>query len=259
MTHARELVVVDSVTELGPDVRDAVVVCGSHAGAYPAACASQLAVRAIVLHDAGVGRDGAGIAGLALLDAIGIPAVSVATSSARIGDGHDTLAHGTTSHVNAAAAALGCAAGQHVPEATVLLSRASAFSDDRLDVDETRHLIHEGDAPVWALDSVSDAKTLETSEALLFTGSHANLLGGRPATALRTSARLAVYNDAGMRVGLGLTRLPELDRRGIPAAAVAAASARIGDGRSTYHDGIVSAVNEAARALGARHGIAPTA
>jgi hypothetical protein len=40
------------------------------------------------------------------------------------------------------------------------------------------------------------------------------------------------------------------------AAVVAAASARIGDGRSTYFDGVISAVNETAAALGARPGMA---
>ena len=40
-----------------------------------------------------------------------------------------------------------------------------------------------------------------------------------------------------------------------PAAAVSAASARIGDALSTYRDGVVSAANAAALALGVRPGI----
>ena len=43
--------------------------------------------------------------------------------------------------------------------------------------------------------------------------------------------------------------------RGIAAATVSAASARIGDARSTYEDGIVSRVNTRAAALGLREGI----
>ena len=53
----------------------------------------------------------------------------------------------------------------------------------------------------------------------------------------------------------GVTRLPALDARGIAAATVTAASARIGDARSTYEDGIVSRVNHRAAALGAAPGI----
>jgi hypothetical protein len=44
-------------------------------------------------------------------------------------------------------------------------------------------------------------------------------------------------------------------QRGIAAATVSAASARIGDARSTYEDGIVSRVNARAAALGLRDGI----
>ena len=52
-----------------------------------------------------------------------------------------------------------------------------------------------------------------------------------------------------------MTRLPALDARGIAAATVAAASARIGDARSTYEDGILSRVNRGAAALGIAPGI----
>ena len=45
-----------------------------------------------------------------------------------------------------------------------------------------------------------------------------------------------------------------LDHEGIAAGAVAALSARIGDGRSTLQDGTLSTVNEAAYRLGLRVG-----
>ena len=87
------------------------------------------------------------------------------------------------------------------------------------------------------------------------TGSHGGLLGGRPETALKYDVRGALYNDAGIgKDAAGVSRLPALDPRGIAAATVSAASARIGDARSTYEDGIISRVNAAA-ALGLREGI----
>ena len=46
-----------------------------------------------------------------------------------------------------------------------------------------------------------------------------------------------------------------LDERGITGVTVDAMSARIGDGRSTYEDGIVSRVNETARAAGIEPGM----
>ncbi len=93
-------------------------------------------------------------------------------------------------------------------------------------------------------------------EAIVVTGSHGGLLGGKPETALKYDVRGALYNDAGIgKDEAGVSRLPALDRRGIAAATVAAASARIGDARSTYQDGIVSRVNARAAALGLGEGI----
>ena len=99
--------------------------------------------------------------------------------------------------------------------------------------------------PVWALDSASLVAP-EHRDAIVLTGSHGGLLGGRPETALKYDVRAAFYNDAGIGIDeAGVSRLPALDRRGIAAATVSAASARIGDARSTYEDGILSRVNRA--------------
>jgi hypothetical protein len=65
-----------------------------------------------------------------------------------------------------------------------------------------------------------------------------------------------IAHEAG--VGLdraGISGLPLADRCGVPAAAVATMSARLGDGRSVHEDGIVSHVNGRAAALGMRVGI----
>jgi hypothetical protein len=52
-----------------------------------------------------------------------------------------------------------------------------------------------------------------------------------------------------------VSRLPALAARGIPAATVSAASARIGNARSTYEDGVISRVNARATALGLHAGV----
>ena len=81
-------------------------------------------------------------------------------------------------------------------------------------------------------------------------------MGGRPETALKYDVRAAFYNDAGIGIDeAGVSRLPALDRRGIAAACVSAPSARIGDARSTYEDGILSRVNARAAALGLKSGM----
>jgi hypothetical protein len=65
-----------------------------------------------VFNDAGVGKDGAGVAALALLQAAGLAACTVAHDSARIGEGTSTLEEGVVSNANAAAEALGARAGE---------------------------------------------------------------------------------------------------------------------------------------------------
>jgi hypothetical protein len=103
---------------------------------------------------------------------------------------------------------------------------------------------------VWALDSAAAVGPSHVG-AIVVTGSHGGLLGGRPDTALKYDVLAAVFNDAGIGIDeAGVSRLPALDARGVAAATVAAASARIGDARSTYEDGILSHVNSCAAALG---------
>jgi hypothetical protein len=117
----------DSITQLDASVRGTVVVCGSHGALYPARLAASAGVHAVVFNDAGVGRHSAGIAGVAWLGGLGIPACAVDYRSARIGDGEDALASGTVSMVNDVAATHGCQPGHPC--------RLGGRPDSALDVD----------------------------------------------------------------------------------------------------------------------------
>ena len=67
-------------------------------------------------------------------------------------------------------------------------------------------------------------------------------------------------NDAGVaRDASGVEGLAILDQQGIPAAAVATLSARIGDALSTYHDGLCSHVNRTAAERGLQVGMRASA
>ncbi len=102
---------VDSITEAIGTGAGRVVVSGSHGGISAGRFAQQAGVRLAVFNDAGVGRDRAGVAGLDLLQAQGIAACTVSHDSARIGESASTFECGVISHANAAAAAMGAAAG----------------------------------------------------------------------------------------------------------------------------------------------------
>ena len=108
------LLLVDSITEAVGWGHGAVVVSGSHGGISAGRFAQQAQVRLAVFNDAGVGKDDAGIAALALLQAHGIAACTVAHTSARIGDAQSTLQDGVVSHANAAALAMGAPVGEQL-------------------------------------------------------------------------------------------------------------------------------------------------
>ena len=251
----RPIVVADSITRVGGEAAGAVVVNGSHGGRYAAYLAAKLHVAAAIFNAAGVGRESAGVSGLHYLAEFGIPAAAVGHASARIGDGADMMARGVITHANGLAAALGCTAGMACAEAAARLQKAPAAGREPPPEDEAAFLLIPEPPSLWALDSASLVGP-EHKGAIVATGSHGGLLGGRPDTALKYDALAALFNDAGIGADeAGVSRLPALDARGIAAATVAAASARIGEGRSTYEDGIVSRVNDCAARRGARPGM----
>ena len=66
----------------------------------------------------------------------------------------------------------------------------------------------------------------------------------------------AFFSDAGRgKDDAGVSRLPVLAQRGIPAGAVDHYSARIGDARSLWSTGVLSCVNGPLRARNVRDGM----
>lgn len=113
----RPVVLVDSVSYLDAADRGAVVVSASHGGTSAAVHALAVAPAAIAFNDAGVGKDAAGIRALGILAERAIAAVTVAHTSARIGDADDHWSNGVVSHVNPVAADGGVEPGMSVREA----------------------------------------------------------------------------------------------------------------------------------------------
>jgi uncharacterized protein YunC (DUF1805 family) len=256
LSELAPILTADSITRVGSEAAGAVVVNGSHGGIYAAYLAGKLCVVAAIFNDAGVGRDRAGIAGLDYLEDFGIPAAAIGYDTARIGDGADMMARGLVTHTNASAQALGCRVGMACRNAATLLQRAVPSGREPPPEREGAFLLVGEPPAAWALDSAS-LVAAEHVGTVIVTGSHGGLLGGRPDTALKYDALAALFNDAGIGIDeAGVTRLPALEARGIAAGTVAAASARIGDARSTYEDGILSRVNPRAAALGVVPGMA---
>jgi hypothetical protein len=248
--------VLDSVTHLTAAARGRVALCASHGGVYAAWYAAAKGVAALLLHDAGIGRERAGVGGLDWLDMRGIPGACIGHVSARIGDGADMLARGVLSTVNAAAAGLGLQEGMAASRALHLLAEAglpAATAPGAME-EARRELPGRGAMRVFALDS-NGLVGPDDAGHIVVTGSHGGLLGGKPETAVKAPVFAAVYNDAGIGAdAAGLSRLPVLDARGIAGACVSCFSARIGEAMSSWQDGYISAVNVTAAARGGRIG-----
>lgn len=246
-----QVLLADTVTKLGPEHRHQVVIAASHGGLYAAYLAARARIRGVILNDAGVGKDKAGIAGLSYLDGIGLPAATVSHITARIGDGKDHAARGRISFANQTARDLGCAPPQSAMACARIMTGAKLPLADLPPYGESRFLLRSvpGEPEVWGLDSVALVQPDDIGR-ILITASHGALLGGRPDGLVAAEIAGIVLNDAAVGIdGVGISRLAVLDERRIPAATVSAESAGIGSARSTYEDGILSHVNATAEQL----------
>jgi hypothetical protein len=238
----------DSVTKLPPEADGAVVVGGSHGAAYAAHLSAKAGVRGAIHHDAGIGLDEAGVSGLPYAEKLGMAMVALSTESCRIGDAEDQYVRGIVSRANRQAFACGVIVGMSCQEAAERLKNAPWPHLLPPTKQEQRYLVDS----IVCLDSAS-LLVPEDRDRVLATGSHAALIAGHTTAPFRP--RLILFNDGGPGIDRGgVLGLDVLEHEGVAGAAVAASSARIGDGRSTLQDGTLSAVNQPAYRLGLRVG-----
>src|SRR5581483_9692833 len=153
------------------------------------------------------------------LDALGVPAATVDYRSARIGDGADLASRGIISFCNATAQRLGCEPGEPTRVCAEKMEAATPAQRTPPEYSEARTLLlaRPKFPKVWGLDSNSLVRDDDIG-AVVVTGSHGGILGGKPETALRIDALAAVYNDAGVGIDdAGISRLAPLNARGIAA------------------------------------------
>jgi hypothetical protein len=249
---------VASCSNVRAEHRAQVVVSGSYGGRYNAFNAAKWPVRAVIMNDAGIGKDNAGIVGLDFLDQIGLAAATADAQTCHIGDGDHMLAHGIVSHVNRAAAALDCAPGQSVRTCAERLRLASMPTVAPPAITEGARFVMRdvpGEPVLICADSIGMLQPDDVGR-IVVTASHGALSGGRPDNVVPQDICAIFFSDAGGGLdGAGIARLADLERRGIVAAATSADSAPIGDSRALYRDGVLSYVNGPASARGARVGM----
>ena len=236
----------------------AVIVSGSYGGKYNAFNAAKWGIRGVIMNDAGIGAADAGIIGLSYLDAIGLAAATVDAQTCHIGDGDHTLAHAVISHVNEAAAALGCVPGQTARACAELMRMARVPRLAPPPITEgTRVVLRDvpGEPAVICADSVGMLCPDDVGR-IVITASHAALPGGRPDTLVPRGIHAVFFSDAGVGLdGAGIARLGHLDGLGIIAGTTSANSAPIGDARALYHDGVLSHLTSTAVKAGGSVGM----
>ncbi|OZM75681.1 hypothetical protein [Pseudonocardia sp. MH-G8] len=124
--RGRRVVLLDSMSQVQHDDRGHILVAASNGGVESGRIAVASGCACAVFNDAGVGKDGAGIAGLETLDTAGVPAAAVGHHSARISDGADTWENGVLTHVNEAGVRAGLSVGATVADAITRLLEATA-------------------------------------------------------------------------------------------------------------------------------------
>lgn len=105
---------------------------------------------------------------------------------------------------------------------------------------------------VVAMDSITMVSP-EDAGAIVVSGSHGGASSGT--FALEVPLEVAFFNDAGIgKDNAGVVALEMLQAAGVAAGTVSHDSARIGDARDCWENGVISRCNAAARALGLEPG-----
>lgn len=236
-----------------PSDAGSVIVASSYAGVLCARIVAAGRPRAAIGLDCAIGKDGAGIAGLWYYEALGIPAAAADVMTAEMGNGQDLYESGVVSRVNDCAQRLGLRPGMTVKASVdALLTgalRPSSFDTSRRLVVETGP----HGRSVVCTDSIFFALPEDRERNVLCTAGHTGRSVIEQFRAFRPWGYICSDGGVGKNRS-GLTALEPSAKEGIPGASVDARTGRMGDGQSTYFDGIISAANTLAMAKGVRVG-----
>ena len=252
------IVALNSSSYLGPHKThpNDVIVVGSYCGTRILAPMFIRGVKAVIATDAGIGKDNAGISGLLHAETIDVPVATIAAMSAETSNGRETLLIGTISRANKQARALGVEIGMIAYEAAARLAKAPPGKSipTPLGVEEAPVVVDKvGQGRVWATPGTT-AITEKIPGDVVCSGANSSRVSSDGI--LRMGAKGSIANDAGIaRNNTAVEGVALLEEKGVPSAAVATMSARLGEGLSTWSDGVISVLNAPAAKLGVKVGM----
>ena len=249
------IVALDSAADVLPRNRGRdVLVTASYIGVLPARLVHDHLPRAVIGFDGGVGPQGANIAGLWYYEALNIPAAAIDVMTVILGDGVDVYHNGRVSFVNRPGADCGVVKGMAAREAAHLMLQHEPGKPTAYQV-TNRRVLHENleGRQVVVTDSIIFGIEADRRNVLVTAG-HTGRSGARHIIKVHPFGFICSdggrgRNDSGM-AGLALT-----NDAGIAGATVDAKLARMGDGMSTYEDGVISAANALALECGVAIGM----
>lgn len=232
-----------------------VVVNASYCGVLPARFIGQHRPRASLSVDCGTGPAGASIAGLWYLEALAIPAAVVDVDTVHLGDGVDVHANGVVSYLNQPAADCGVQVGMQAAAACLAMLEHDPALAAPSDV-TNRHVVREGreGRRIVCVDSIAFGLPEDRDASVLVTAGHT----GRSAVPYIEKVHPLGFicsDGGGGRDNAGTAGLQMVEPLGLAGATVDARRARMGDGRSTWNDGVISACNKWAYEAGVRVGM----
>jgi hypothetical protein len=249
-TDRGRVMAMDSAYHAAPENRGRdVVVNASYCGVLPTRFIARHRPRGSIGVDCAVGPAGAAIAGLWYFEALNIPAAAADIRGVLLGNGADLHANGVVSYLNRPAADCGVIVGMPVRDAAMaMLERDPANPDAEATINRVEIFRNASGRAIVCLDSIAFARPEDTRNVLITAGDT-----GRGALPYLLKARPHgfICSDGGMgRDQSGIAGMIEAGKAGIPGATVDARLARMGNGLSTYHDGVISAANELAQRVG---------
>lgn len=252
----RRIVVMDSarwVDERNTD-RD-VVVPASYIGVLPARMIAVHRPRGVVGHDACLGKEGAGIAGLWYLEALGIPAATADGMTAEMGNGMDLWESGRISRLNYPAERCGVQQGMSVKEAARLMRDVDP-TDVEVGNKIRREIVeeHPSGRRIVVTDSIVWAYPEDENRSVLVTAGHT----GRSGASFLLEAKPwgFICHDGGMsKNNSGITGLEITAEHGLAGATIDGNTAPIGDAFRGWEEGRISACNQPARERGVEVGM----
>ena len=249
------IMALDSAADILPRNRGRdVLVTASYIGVLPARLVHDQLPRAVIGFDGGVGPQGANIAGLWYFEALNIPAAAVDVMTVILGDGVDVYQNGRISFLNRPAADCGVLVGMAANEAARLMLDHEPGSPSAYQV-TNRRVVHENQhgRQVVVMDSIIFGTDADCRNVLVTAG-HTGRSGARHI--IKVGPFGFVCSDGGRgRADSGMAGLAITNDAGIAGATVDARLARMGDGMSTYEDGVISAANRLAADCGVRVGM----